>query len=312
MRVTREALLKIAQDTVKRYVRKSRSIEAAYLCGSLLGENFQLGGAADIDLVFLHREKPAMEREVLPLNDEIHLDIAHHLQSDYRYGKQVRVHPWLGPTLNSCQILHDPRHFLDFIQASVRGQFDQADYVLERTRRQLEQARNIWNNYQPYGANPVIEDPLEFVCSYVRALGHTANAIASLSGPPLPERRLLLGFKERCEVIGKPGLYFGLLGLLGWSLKPTLDFTELLHWRLTSPAGLRCVSPFPQACRPTTIAQLSRKMIAQQIPEATLCLLGTANAGKTNSSTGEYRKKAKACLKNLVLTAVPTRTPGSP
>ncbi len=102
MRINRDTLLGIAQDTVARRVRQERGILSAYLCGSLLGENFLLGGAADIDLVFIHIDPPAIEREVLRLTDEVHLDIAHYAQKDFREPRRLRQHAWLGPTIFSC------------------------------------------------------------------------------------------------------------------------------------------------------------------------------------------------------------------
>ena len=38
----------------------------------------------------------------------------------------------------SAQILHDPQHFLDFTQASVRGQFSQAEHVMARAGSQAD------------------------------------------------------------------------------------------------------------------------------------------------------------------------------
>jgi hypothetical protein len=62
---------------------------------------------------------------------------------------------------------------------------------------------------------------------YLRAVEHAVNAIASLSGPPLTERRLLLNFPRRAEAAGRPGLYPGLLGLLG---APNADPMALRAW----------------------------------------------------------------------------------
>lgn len=288
MRVTKEALIKIAGETVERYRRKDRSIAAAYLCGSLLGEDYQLGGAADIDLVFIHSENPQTEREVIPLSEDIHLDIAHHPQDDYHNGKQIRLHPWLGPTLNTAMVLHDPRHLLDFIQASVRGQFDRADYVYERAQRQLGQARKIWSSYHPFGGNPEIGDPIQFVYSYVRALGLTANAVASLSGPPLTERRLLLEYKHKTEAAGKPGLYPGMLGLLGWPNLHQADIQTLIEkWKeiyhqvpgQTAPLRLH-------ACRQSYYLSAFQAMLALQRTEAILWPMMRTIALAMNTQSG--------------------------
>lgn len=222
MRITRRMLEKVIRDTVAQRVRVDRNLVSIYLCGSLLGEEFLLGGATDIDLVFIHLDEPPAAREIVRLTDEIHLDIAHHRQKDYRNTRQLRVHPWLGPTLFDCQILHDPQHFMDFTQASVRGQYDRSEYVLERVRSQAEHARQIWFAFFD---NPVENGP-EDVGRYLKAVVHAANAVASLTGPPLTERRLLMDFQGRAEEVGRPGLYAGLLGLLG---APAVDEWQMLE-----------------------------------------------------------------------------------
>lgn len=223
MRITRELMLKFAKDTIARQARESHNILAAYLCGSMLGDDILLGGAGDIDLVLIHEETFAVDREVIPLNAEIHLDIAHHYQRDYRDTRRLRVHPWLGPTLNACKALYDPQHFMDFTQASVRGQFARPDHVSERARVQAEMARQVWQDLALAGraGGPAL------LSDYLRAVGFAANAVASLSGPPLVERRFLQQFPARAEAIGRPGLFQGLLGLLG---APHLEAQALSDW----------------------------------------------------------------------------------
>ncbi len=234
MRVTHESLLKVSRETTEMRVRKDRSIAAVYLCGSLLQEDYALGGAADVDLVFIHIDTPAVEREISALTEEVTLDIAHHPQQMYKQGKQLRLHPWLGPTLYSCKVLHDPQHLIDFIQASVRGQFDRPDYVYTRVLHQFEQARLIWTDLQTQKIGQDVKNSpqaaaQDLVKGYLRSLGHVANAVASLSGPPLTERRLLLEFQARADAAGKSGLYPGLLGLLGSpNVKPG-DYPHLIE-----------------------------------------------------------------------------------
>jgi predicted nucleotidyltransferase len=213
MRVTRNVLMRIVRDMVEQRVRADRSLLAVYLCGSMLGGEYLLGGAADIDLVVVHLDPPTQEREIVHITDEVHLDIAHHAQKEYRQTRRLRVHPWMGPTLFSCQSLYDPQHFLDFIQAGVRGQFDRSDYVVDRARKLVEPARQLWlASTQTDSQSGAV-----MVLGYLKALGNAANAIASLSGPPLTERRFLMGFPARAEAVNRPGLFPGLLGLLGAS-----------------------------------------------------------------------------------------------
>jgi len=236
MRITREVLLKLARDTVSRRVSEERDLLAIYLCGSLLEEEFLLGGATDIDLVFVHADKVASPREISRLVDEVHLDIAHHEDREYRQTRRLRVHPWLGPALNGCTVMYDPQHFMDFTQASVRGQFDRPDYVLQRSRKQMEKARQIWFSYQSETA----EMGPQAVTGYLRAVAHAANTVASLSGPPLTERRFLLNFPARAEAVGRPGLHAGLLGLLG---APNVDPQLLGSWIPLWDEAYQAISP---------------------------------------------------------------------
>jgi len=243
MRITREILLNIARDTVAQRTRADRSIIAAYLCGSLLGDSYLLGGTADIDLVFIHLDTIPTEREIVHLTDEAHLDIAHHKYVDYRNTRNLRVHAWLGPTLSSCRALYDPQHFLDFTIASVRGQFDRPDHVLERAQKQEQHARQIWTTYH----EQKFEQGPGQVADYLQAVGHAANAIASLSGSPLAERRFLLNFPARATAAGKSGLRHGLLGLLG---APNLENDTLASW---IPLWQAAYQAFPEEQAPARL-----------------------------------------------------------
>jgi len=228
MRITSEMLAKLTQDLVSQRTRADRDILAVYLHGSLLREDFLIGGTTDIDLFFVHNDNRAESREIVRVTDEIHYDLAHHPRSIYRHARELRLHAWLGPTINGCKILFDPQHFLDFAQASVRGQFMLATNMLQRARPQVEKARQIWLAFESEPAEP---GPKELE-DYLRALAHAANGIASLVGPPLTERRFLLDFQPRAAQLSHPGLYAGLLGLLGATQVDAKEFQSWLGaWR---------------------------------------------------------------------------------
>jgi hypothetical protein len=222
MRINRDTLLRIAQDTVSQRARAERDILAAYMCGSVLGDDPLLGGSTDIDLVFIHVGLIPAEREITYLTEDVHLDIAHHLDRDYRQARRLRKHPWLGPTIASCKILYDPHHLMDFTQASVRGQFDQPENTLSRARPLLDRSRQEWLALATAVRQGPVTGP-QIVEQFFRAVESAANAVALLAGPPLTERRFLMNFPGRAESAGSPGLYAGLLGLLGASqLDPAL------------------------------------------------------------------------------------------
>ena len=213
MRINRDILHKIASDTVRERTRANRNILCSYLTGSLLDEEPLLGGATDIDLVMVHNGEPEREREIIPLTEQVHLDIHHHGRRLYNQPRQLRRHPWLGPAVFQAQVLFDPQHFMDFTQASVRGQFDRPEYTLGRAEKQAEAARQIW--FEFYSNQPIPDPDARTISKYISALELVANAVASLVGGPLTRRRFLLNYKEKSEQVGDPGLYVGLIGLLG-------------------------------------------------------------------------------------------------
>jgi hypothetical protein len=269
MRINREALLRIAEDTVHERTRKERGILSAYLSGSLLGDDFLLGGTTDIDLTFIHLDEPLAEREVVRLTDEFHLDIAHYDQKVFREARRLRLHPWLGPTIFECKVLYDPQHFMDFTQASVRGQFNRTDNVLRRSRQQVEHARQIWQGFveQPPG-RPGFKE----VEAYLRAIDHAANAVAGLSGPPLTERRLLLHFPQRAEAVAHPGLYPALLGMLG---APHADLETLKAWLQSWQAALEALPetdapPRLHPCRHLYYRRAFEAILSGEHPQAVI------------------------------------------
>jgi len=223
MRITRNMLLKIADDTVRKYVDTDRTLLAIYLQGSMLRDSPLIGNTADIDLFLIHTDEVAVEREIIRLSDEVHLDISHYSHSVYRQPRELRVHPWLGPAVYDCKIMYDPQHFVDFVQASVRGQFDKPENVLSRVRKQAEHSREMWESFY---SDPYPPKPKE-ASLYLHALEHAANAVAGLTGQNLTERRFLLDLPARAEAVHKPGLYAGFLGLLG---APGVDVATLRAW----------------------------------------------------------------------------------
>ena len=211
MRISIETLMKLANDQVTQRAKKEPDVTAVYLYGSLLGDDPLVGSTGDIDLVFIHGQSMPERREIVRITDDIHLDITHAGRDLYRQTRELRLNPWIGPVVNSCKILYDPQHIMDFVQASVRGQFDRADNVMQRAKKQHDHARQIWFDLHADSAKP----DLEQVQKYLRSVDHAANAIAALSGSPLAERRFLQRFVERANLVGQPSLVGKLLGLIG-------------------------------------------------------------------------------------------------
>ena len=211
MRITRENLHKIARDTAERAARRSRSLICIYLTGSLLSDNPLLGGTTDIDLVYVHNSEPPLESEITRLSDEVSLDIAHYSQSAYHPPRKLRVDPWLGAFLvNNPIVLHDVAHWFEFTQASAGANFSQPETIIDRARQLAGLARQAWLE-MPELAVP--GSPRQML-TYLKCLKNAANALASLSGVPLTDRRFMLEFPARAAALNRPGLAGGLLDLL--------------------------------------------------------------------------------------------------
>jgi len=249
MQLTPEVLQQFAETAIQQIVDVDPSIVAAYVCGSaVLPGNPLLGGTTDVDIVLIHTREPNKGREIQRLTDDVHLDISHHSQETYRQGRELRVHPWMGPTLNIARPIHDPRHFLDFTQASVRGLFNREDFKVQRARGFLDQARQIWMGLQTIN---ITMGP-NVVTSYLDAVENAVNAIASLGGEPLTERRLLLEFPERAENLEQSQMVFGVSGLLG---AHRVESEEIQAWL---PAWEETYDAIPEEARPAHL-HLDRK-----------------------------------------------------
>ncbi len=223
MRITRDLLLTSARDFTARAVKADRSITAAYLTGSLLTEEPLLGGTTDIDLVFIHDNTPPLSREIHRFTDEISLDLYHHEQAKYDQPRHLRADPFLGPVVNNTRlILHDTLHWFEYTQAIVIAQFNRPDHLAERVSKLISDARADWWRLEGKETlNP--KDMLIFINSSEQA----ANALASLSGLPLAERRFMLALPGRCQAVDSPQLALGFSSLLGLS---AFDFTSLEDW----------------------------------------------------------------------------------
>ena len=211
MRFTPEILRKHAQVLVDKETKSNRSILAAYLRGSLLYGSPLIGGAGDIDLVFIHNAPPLNEHQIIRITPEIHFDIEHHDELIYRTPRELRLDPWLGPTLRDAVPLHDPRHLLDYTQASVRSNYAFPENIQARSKPLLETARQFWMDRQ-------ISPPLQITAeipAFLDALEAAINAVAIISGPPLATRRLGISFADRAAAVDAPGLNIAFQHLLG-------------------------------------------------------------------------------------------------
>jgi hypothetical protein len=225
MRVTRESLLRIAKETAQERAYNDTDIVAAYLTGSLLNIEPMLGGTADIDIVFVHKNQPKQVREFVKLTPDFHLDISRRLKDEFKSPRELRGDPWLGYEMYDPILLYEREKFFDFVQASLRAGFDfeQPPLMLQRCRKMLSHGRQIWMDISE--VDEAI-GPKE-IRKYMKSLFHTLNAVAELSGPPIQERRLLLEFPERANAAQKTELTAKAFGLVGAN---NVDVEKIKSW----------------------------------------------------------------------------------
>lgn len=227
MRVTRESLIRIAKETAQEHAFNDRDIVAAYLTGSLAagGADPMLGGAADIDIIFVHTAEPKHRREFVRLTPDFHVDISHRARAEFKRPRELRLDPWLGWEMYDPMLLFEREKFFEFVQAGLRAgfEFNAPAPALHRSRLLLAQARQTWRELLEITDTVAPSDILK----YMKSLYHAVNAVAELSGPPLPDRRLLLDFPARAETAQRAGMVAGLYSLLGAS---ALEVSQINSW----------------------------------------------------------------------------------
>jgi len=232
MRVTRESLIRIAKETAQERAYNDREVIAAYLTGSLVSDEVDpmLGGAADIDIIFVHTAEPKHRREFVRLTPDFHVDIGHRAKAEFKRPRELRLDPWLGWEMYDPMLLFEREKFFEFVQAGLRAgfEFNAPAPALHRSRLLLSQARQTWRELLEIGDRVAPKD----VSQYMKSLYQAVNAVAELSGPPLQERHLLLEFPSRAEAAQRPGMTAGLYGLLGASgLEASAMKTWMPAWK---------------------------------------------------------------------------------
>ncbi len=241
MRISRKKLLALARHEAESRAA-SGDVVSGYVIGSVAASEPLLGNTADIDLVLIHRHEPAHTREMVPLSDEVHLDITHQSSSLYQQPRELRVHPWLGPSMCEPAFLFDPEHFFEWAQAGVRGQFHRADHVHARALAFLDRAREMKAALRPGEA---------WLPAYLQATLEGANAAATLAGFPAAGRRVMLILEKRLKQLERPSLYEQFLHLLGVNERQAWDYPSWLSsWaKCFDQASRYAVDPELHPCR---------------------------------------------------------------
>ena len=225
MRITRDALLKLAKDTTEKTLAPNRDVTAVFLVGSMLSEDPFMGGTTDVDLLVIYNGTPHDEREIIKLSNDFHIDIRYESASLYAQPRELRGDPWRGHAMWNPTLLHQKGRFFEYTQSSLRAQFDDPSNLLKRAYAFSGPARTAWSAMQ---FDPANVEPLALLV----AAANAANAVAVLNGAPLPERRLLADFPARAQAMGNPDLVKALLDIIARQVN--VDFVRewLPAWEL--------------------------------------------------------------------------------
>ena len=210
MRINREILLNLAHEHAARLAETDRSLICIYLTGSLLRDEPLLGGLTDIDLICVHDTLPDVPRQVVRITEEVHLDIAHYPQTIFAHPRQLRTDAWIGGGMCSDPlVLYEALHWFDFTRANVAAQFYQPENVVARAQTFATRARQTWGTLLDANRpqSPAWQQ------AYLFATADCANALACLSGMPLPIRRLGIDLPNRLQEINRSDLLGPLVAL---------------------------------------------------------------------------------------------------
>lgn len=239
MRITLDKLVDLARREAERR-GATRDVISAYVIGSVAAGHPLLGGTADIDLILIHEARPSNRREIVPLSQEVHLDITHHARAMYRNPRRLRTQPWLGPSVCEPLFLYDPAHFFEWAQASARGQFHRSDHALSRARAFLARAKRHRAALDGAGDG--------WLPCYLRSLLEAANSAASLAGFPAAGRRMALTLETRLRSIGLEELFAHFNSLLGPDQLSEWELPEVLSAWAQSFDAASALGSRPDLC----------------------------------------------------------------
>ncbi len=234
MRITRDFLLKTAQIRASVAAYNDRSIICIYLVGSVLKENSLLGNTADIDLICVHSKDPRQPRELIRLNDELHVDMAHYSAERYEQPRRLRSDPWLGSSLVADpKALHDDGHWFEFTQAGAASRFFTPENTLERLRSIVTPARAAWLDLSAL-TTVTIPDLLR----YLKVIEDIGNTVACFSSSPLTERRFWIEYPGRVAAIVADDLQKALHGRPEQAELPSRPYGNLFSLFAPQPVPL--------------------------------------------------------------------------
>jgi hypothetical protein len=267
LEVTRDKLIELAElETMHR--AENSGLVSSYLIGSVAAGNPILGDTADVDLILIHEHEPSTQREIQRLSEYIHLDIYHHPKKRYMQPRELRIDPWIGPSLSAPVFIYDPQHFFEWAQAGARGQFFRSDHVFRRASALFKRARQ---------AMSLLPLSNRWLKTYARIALEATNAVVTLTGKPAAGRRLAIEIEQTTKDAGHPEVYQRFLQLLGGdALNTTLIPQWLSAWGYAfDTAAAISKEPELNPCRRMYYLKGFQALVDADRPEAILWKLLT-------------------------------------
>jgi hypothetical protein len=272
MRITRENLLALARENAAKFTAKDRGLVCVYLVGSLLKEEPFIGGTTDIDLVCVHDRAVPASREIVRINADVHLDIAHYTLEDFSPARKLRLDPWIGGAFELGSLsLQDSTHWFDQTRSTAISQFWLPANISARSRKFLASARQNWQALVD-GALP---QGIKRTQAFLNAIREIANATAVISGMPLTLRRLFLDLPERAEKAGIPALTGTLVQLFTSDFVTDEQWTPWLENLSQAFEALKTAKTIPPSVHPNRRNYFEKAIfaMAEERPAAALWVL---------------------------------------
>jgi len=183
--IEQTVLLRLAHDYADRKMKERPTMRAILLAGSVARGEPPLGDAVDLDILLIDDTIPDPAYQLERLSENVFVDTTFIRTADLSDRKALRAHPYLAPALNDALILHDPRHYFDILQASIRAPYNKPDNIYARARSALAPTQPLIDRFILWREDPPAVGPTwDDLADLRQALYLIAQSIILLSGQP--------------------------------------------------------------------------------------------------------------------------------
>ncbi len=229
--IEQSTLLRLARNYADEKVKERPSLRTVVLVGSVARAEPPLGDAVDLDVLLIDDFIPEPATDLVRLSENVFVDALYVRTAEYADRKALRAHPFAAPALNDAFILHDPRHYFDILQASIRAPYNKPDNIYVRSRSALAQAQRIIDRFTLWREDPPAGPPtLDDLADFRTALYDAGQALILLTGSPgdtVGVRKFMVRY-EAATRQHNANLYALFLSALGVTSFPVADYELLL------------------------------------------------------------------------------------